>query len=166
MPRRNRVVVLGGTFDHLHAGHRAMLARAFRVGDTVGIGLATDAFVARRPKPHRTALEPYATRRRALTEFLGRRYPGRRWYVTALSDPWGRSTDREVEAIVLSEETAAAGPAIDGERRRLGLPPLRRYVVRLVRDRSGVPIRSRRIRSGEIDADGRPRRKGKASSTG
>ena len=157
MARRNRLVVLGGTFDHLHAGHHRMLSRAFRVGEEVGIGLSTDAFVRARRKPVPGVLQSYRERRRALREYLAVQYPHRRWYIVALSDPWGRSVQPAVEAIVLSEETAGAGAAIDAERRRRGLRPLRRYIVRMLHGPDGRAIRSRRIRSGEIDAHGRPR---------
>ena len=40
-------VAVGGTFDQLHRGHRALLGKAFEVGDKVVIGLTSDAFVER-----------------------------------------------------------------------------------------------------------------------
>jgi len=38
-------VVLGGTFDHLHQGHQALLSKAFTIGNYVTIGLTTDKYV-------------------------------------------------------------------------------------------------------------------------
>ena len=61
--RRFRLAVLGGTFDHLHIGHHALLASAFGVGDEVAIGVTTDRFVARHPKPVAGRMQPYAARR-------------------------------------------------------------------------------------------------------
>ena len=45
-----RTVATGGTFDHLHRGHLALLARSFEVGDRVVIGVTSDAFARREGK--------------------------------------------------------------------------------------------------------------------
>jgi len=42
-----RRVATGGTFDHIHAGHRALLDKSFEVGDEVIVGLTSDEFVER-----------------------------------------------------------------------------------------------------------------------
>ena len=33
---------LGGTFDHLHLGHKSLLEKAFEVSEEIIIGLTTD----------------------------------------------------------------------------------------------------------------------------
>ena len=38
-------VVVGGTFDEFHKGHRVLLTKAFEIGKRVLIGLCTDEFV-------------------------------------------------------------------------------------------------------------------------
>ncbi|MEM3613348.1 MAG: adenylyltransferase/cytidyltransferase family protein, partial [Candidatus Bathyarchaeia archaeon] len=50
--KRFKVVAVGGTFDELHKGHKALLLKAFEVGEQVLIGLCTDDFVAKMNKPH------------------------------------------------------------------------------------------------------------------
>ena len=35
-------IVLGGTFDHFHKGHEALLTKAFEVGKKITIGIATE----------------------------------------------------------------------------------------------------------------------------
>lgn len=156
--RRPRVAVLGGTFDHLHAGHRALLDEAFRRADEVRIGLTTDGFVRTERKPYPRALQRYSTRARSLRELLRARYPGRTWKVVALQDRWGGSVGPGVDLLVLSSETRSAARAISAERRRRRLPSLGVVVVPLVNAADGRPIASRRIRAGEIDAEGRLRR--------
>lgn len=156
--RRIRVAVLGGTFDHLHAGHRALLAAAFARAPWVRVGLTTDAFVRQERKPAARKVQSYVTRRRRLRQFLAATYPGRRWTIAPLADPWGGSVQPGADLIVVSAETRAAVRVINRERRRRKLPPLAACVVPLVRAEDGRPIASRRIRTGEIDPEGRLRR--------
>jgi cytidyltransferase-like protein len=157
-PRRAHIAVLGGTFDHLHIGHRALLAIAFQRAREVKIGLTSDRFARSEKKPLPRRVQSYATRRRNLRAFLRKRFPHRAWTVVSLNDPWGGSVGPGVDLLVLSEETRRAARPINAERRRRGLAPLRVAVVRLVRAEDGRPIASRRIREGEIDAEGHLRR--------
>ena len=48
-------VCLGGTFDHLHDGHRNLLKRAASMGVHVFIGLSTDALL--KSKKHRDKIQ-------------------------------------------------------------------------------------------------------------
>lgn len=153
--RRFRLAVLGGTFDHLHVGHHALLASAFRVGDTVAIGLTTDRFVADRAKPDSQRIQPFALRRAALTRWIRRNFRGRRWRVVPLDNPFGRSVDPEVDALVVSRDTVAGGRAVNRERRRLGHRPIPLIVVPLALADDLEPVSSRRVRSGSIGTDGR-----------
>ena len=50
-----KLVGVAGTFDMLHKGHKALLRKAFEVGERVVIGLTTDEFAARMHKPHEVA---------------------------------------------------------------------------------------------------------------
>ncbi len=155
MARRSTVAVLGGTFDRLHAGHRALLNAAFSRADVVRIGLTTDRFVRAHPKPGGTRVEAYRRRRGRLRSFLVGRYPRDRWSLVALGDPWGGSVGPGVDLLVVSEDTQRAVAPISAERRRRGLPRLRVHVVPRVQAEDGRPLASRRVRLGEIDAEGR-----------
>lgn len=151
------VAVLGGTFDHLHAGHRALIAAAFRRATEVRIGLTTDRFARSERKPRGREIEGYAARSRHLRRYLHRAFRDRRWSVVPLDDPWGGSVGPGVDLLVISEETGRAARPINDERARRGLPPLAVVQVPLVRAEDERPISSRRIRAGEIDAEGRLR---------
>ena len=155
--RRFRLAVLGGTFDHLHVGHRALLSTAFRAGNEVAIGLTTDRFLALHPKPSAPSIQPYAVRRRALARCLRRQYPHRRWRIVPLENPFGGSLETDVGVLVVSAETREGGRAVNRERRRLGRAPVPIVVVPLVLADDLEPVSSRRIRSKEIDPDGRRR---------
>jgi len=153
--RRFQLAVLGGTFDHLHVGHHALLASAFRVGKVVAIGLTTDRFVVTRPKPDRSRIQTFAVRRAALTRWIRRNYPGRSWRIVPLENPFGKSVDPEVDVLVVSPETRAGGRAVNRERKRLGRDPVPVVVVPLALADDLEPVSSRRVRAGAIGTDGR-----------
>ncbi|HYB78325.1 MAG TPA: pantetheine-phosphate adenylyltransferase [Thermoplasmata archaeon] len=152
--RRYHLAVLGGTFDHLHIGHHALVATAFRVGETVAIGLTTDRFIADHPKPDGSRIQPFAIRRAALTRWVRRSFPGRRFRVVPLEDRFGRSIEPDVGALVVSRETLSGGRAVNRERRRLGRRPVPLIVVPLALADDLEPVSSRRVRAGSIGTAG------------
>jgi pantetheine-phosphate adenylyltransferase len=151
--KRFRKVAVGGTFDEFHKGHKALLMKAFEVGDRVLIGLCSDDFVAKMGKPHNTA--SYHERLKELNAFLEKRNLSEKAEVVPLSDPYGNTvTDRCIEALVVSEETKTTALKINQKRRAAGLPPLEIVEISMVPAENCVPISTTRIRSGEIDREG------------
>jgi pantetheine-phosphate adenylyltransferase len=153
--RRPRLAVLGGTFDHLHVGHHALLTTAFRSGEMVAVGITTDRFLREHPKPLAGRIQSYPARRAALVRWLRAHYPSREWRVTPLEDPFGGSVGPGVGVLVVSGDTQRGGRAVNRERRRLGRPPVPVVVVPLVLADDLEPVSSRRIRAGEVATDGR-----------
>jgi pantetheine-phosphate adenylyltransferase len=154
---RYRHAVLGGTFDHLHVGHSALLGAAFRAGRKVSIGVTSDRYLAEHPKPARERLQPYVARQRALRRWLRRSFPGRRWRTVPLENRFGRSVEPGVDVLVVSVDTVEGGRAVNAERRRRRLPPIPLVVVPVVLADDLGPVSSRRIRAGEIDPRGHRR---------
>jgi len=151
-----KVVATGGTFDHLHRGHMALLSKSFQVGDSVVIGVTSDAF-ARREGKHPD--QDYGGRVRALKTFIRREFPGRKYIIAELDDYFGPGiASPEVQAIVVSRETAKRVHIANDLRREKGYPPLETVVVDFVLAADSKPISSTRIRKGEIDAEGKARR--------
>ncbi|MDV3277817.1 MAG: pantetheine-phosphate adenylyltransferase [Nitrososphaerales archaeon] len=148
-----RTVATGGTFDHLHRGHEALLSKSFEAGEKVVIGVTSDAFAQREGKsPDQT----FAERVARLREYLDGRYPGREYAITKLEDHFGPGiASAEVDAIVVSRETASKVSIANEVRASEGFLPLQVVVVDFVLDEDGKPISSTRIRQGEIDREGR-----------
>ena len=148
-----KVVATGGTFDHIHSGHEALLARSFEVGETVVIGVTSDAFAAREGKaPDQT----YGQRVAALRALLRTMFPGRKFIIAKLDDYYGPGiASPEVEAIVVTKETARRVPLANSLRASKGFPPLKVRLVDYVLAYDAAPISSTRIRRGEIDAEGK-----------
>jgi cytidyltransferase-like protein len=146
-------VAVGGTFDKLHRGHKALLSRAFESGDRVVIGLTSDEFVSKLGKPHKTA--PYNERLKELWAFLEKLGLANRAEIVPLSDAYGLTICGDgLDALVVSQETEKTADVINRKRVQAGLPPLKILVVDLVWAENKRPISTTLIRGGEIDRNG------------
>jgi cytidyltransferase-like protein len=153
VPEKYTRVATGGTFDHIHRGHTALLRKSFEVGDEVIIGVTSDEFASREGK--RPDFD-YEERVRQLKSFLKEHFPGRKYIIAKLFDYFGPGiASPEVKAIVASKETARRVPLANKMRAERGYPPLRVVIIDHILADDGKPISSTRIRSGEIDTDGR-----------
>ena len=146
-------MAVGGTFDELHKGHEALLTKAFQVGDYVFIGLTSDEFVAKMCKPHKTAL--YVERFAGLMCFLENLGFKNRFEISPLCTLYGLTIDRaDLDALVVSQETAKIGEIINRKRVEIGLSPLSIVEISLVPAENKEPISTTRIRTNEIDKNG------------
>jgi cytidyltransferase-like protein len=154
---RFKVVATGGTFDHLHKGHEALLKKSFEVGEKVVIGVTSDEFAIKEGKKPDM---PYERRVSNLKEYIEKNYPGRDYLISKLDDYFGPGiASPDVEAIVVSPETLNRVPIANKMRQEKGYKPLHVVVVDYVLAEDGLPISSTRIRNGEIDRNGRIIRK-------
>lgn len=150
---KHKVVATGGTFDHLHLGHAALLKESFDSGEKVVIGVTSDSFARKEGK---VPDESYRKRVAALRKWIRENYPGRDFLIAKLDDYFGPGiASPEVQAIVVSAETSKRVPIANELRAKRGFPPLKVVVVDYVLAYDRQPISSTRIRSGEIDARGR-----------
>ena len=152
--RKFNIVCCGGTFDILHKGHKELLKKAFEIGEHVIIGLTTDDFVKELRKNHGS--NPYFIRLKNLRSFLKEKGWIERAEIVPLSDYGGPALFRkDIEAIIVSNETEKRAIEINRERIRKGLKPLEIIVVEMVLAEDGKPISVTRIRKREIDSNGR-----------
>jgi len=131
-------IVVGGTFDGLHEGHRSVLRTAFENGKSVVIGLTSDDFAARF---RARKVSSYGERKRKLDGFAGQF--GRGYSVFEINDSYGIATiDPAIDCIVVSEETLLRAEEINTIRFKKNLPKLTIIVVPLVLDGDGKPVSS------------------------
>ena len=149
-------VALGGTFDPVHDGHRALFSRAFALGD-VTVGLTSDD-LAERTRHVERHVRSFEERRETLeaelasfAEAFGQEYEIRR-----LEEPTGIAVEPQFDHLVVSPETKPGGDRINAIRRERGLNALSVHVVPHVRAEDGGIISSTRIVAGEIDEHGNP----------
>lgn len=146
-----RKVVIGGTYDMLHRGHRKLLDTGFLVGESVVIGLTSDEFASR----FRVGVVLAYEKRKQNLEAYIKRY-GKPYKIIKIDDSYGIATiDPEIDCIVASEETLLRASEINAIRFKKGLPKLTIVVVPIVVADDGIPLSSDRINRGEIDAEGR-----------
>lgn len=148
-----KVVATGGTFDHLHRGHIALLSTSFEQGERVLIGVTSDAFAAKEGKEPD---ESFEVRVRNLEDLIHTRFPGREYFIAKLDDYFGPGiASPDIEAIVVSRETAGRVSTANALRAQRGFPPLKVVTVDFVMADDRKPISSTRIRRHEIDEQGR-----------
>lgn len=151
-PKKYKVVALGGTFDHFHKGHRALIDEGFRRGEMVMIGVVSDKLAKELGK---SPDADYKERKSILISYIKKKYPKRKWKVFQLDDPYGPfGTDPSVEAIIVTPESLPRAERGNLLRTRKGLKPVDILMVPLVLAEDGIRISSTRIRKKEIDEEG------------
>jgi pantetheine-phosphate adenylyltransferase len=146
-------VVLGGTFDYIHEGHKALLSKAFESAENVLIGVTTDGFAKKLGKK---VDHDYKARVERLRDYLEKSFDERDFQIVPLGDYFGVEIYADdVKAIVVSPETANRVIEFNEKRINLGFKPLQQVIVDFVLAEDGERISSSRIRKGEIDKEGR-----------
>ena len=159
-------VALGGTFDPIHDGHRAIFERAFELGEPT-IGLTSDE-LATKMRDEDRPVRPYEKRLRDLDAELDSFAAefDSPYEIREIEDPTGFAPEPQFEALVVSPETETGGQRINEIRVDRGLDPLDIHVVDHVLAEDGEIISSTRIVDGEIDEHGNltPEREGRVPS--
>lgn len=132
---RYRNVALGGTFDHLHAGHKILLSMAcLTATERIIVGVTDDSMLTK--KKHAELLEPLDKRLKRVDDFLelfGRvlnPYAAVRREVVKLADVAGPAgTEEDLQALILTDETASGGDYIDKVRIERGFNKLARLTI-------------------------------------
>lgn len=120
---RYDVVVVGGTFDRLHAGHRLLLTTAaWASSRKLWIGVASASLLGR--KAHGKLIAPFQQRAQGASDFARSVRPDLDAVdVAELTDAAGPSgTEASVSAMVVSRETRSSADKINAARAEAGLP--------------------------------------------
>jgi len=145
---------MGGTFDILHKGHRALLSKASEIGSIVLIGLTTDERARKDRKD--IVINSYVIRKENLEMLLNSMNLPSNFKIVPLDNDWGPSVvEDSFTAIIVSEETKKTAEKINRIRLENDKKELEIVIVPFVKAYDGQKISSSRIRDNEIDSNGR-----------
>ncbi|KDN41784.1 WD40 repeat-like protein [Tilletiaria anomala UBC 951] len=132
---RHHAIALGGTFDHLHVGHKILLSMACLIcTKRIVVGVTTDVMLKKKSNAH--LLEGLPERIDRVDTFIRRFrscfFPIKQ-DVVELADVCGPAgTDADLNALLVTDETIAGANMVADERKKNGLQPLERYVIGVI----------------------------------
>jgi pantetheine-phosphate adenylyltransferase len=148
-------VAVGGTFQPLHDGHKALLRKAYELSKNVDIGLTSDEMAHMgRVRP----VKSYEEREKSLREWI-KKDIGAEPRIFKIKDPYGPTLNEDYDYLVVSPETYPTALKINELRIARGKKPIKIYRVECVLAEDGKPISSTRVVKGEIDVHGNLLRK-------
>ena len=146
------LIAMGGTFDIIHRGHLTLLSTAFEISEKVIIGLTSDEFVQKKGK---NPIHKYDERLKNLTSIIFKKFPNSYFEISQLNNDFGPAVlQKEVQALVVSDETKNQGDILNKLRSERNLSPVEVIVVPMSLAKDGERISTTRIKNSEIDSDG------------
>lgn len=144
-------VAVGGTFDPLHDGHRALLRKAIELSRDGEIVVGITSNTMAKNKGHEVA--EYALRCDNVKRFI--HSYGVNPSIVKLEDAYGPTIKEDFDFLVVSPETYDTALIINKIRKSKGLKEIEIVIVGFVLAHDGLPITSTRIKKGEIDEHGK-----------
>lgn len=136
---------MGGTFDHLHQGHKYLIQTGLSFSKKLVIGLASDAML--KNKDYASKIEPYHVRKHNLETFLASVSGLEKVEIIKLEDTYGPPIhEPEYEGIIVSQETYKTALKINEIRTEKGFSPLLIIVIPIIKDKRNLKISSTSIR--------------------
>ncbi|KAF8635535.1 hypothetical protein AX17_003918 [Amanita inopinata Kibby_2008] len=126
------IVALGGTFDHLHAGHKILLSMAAWIASRkVIVGVTDDTLLQK--KANKDVMQKLSERMEHVRNFLNLFNPGLDYDAVPINDVYGPTGwDPDIQALVVSKETLDGATAIASHRAAHSLPALELFVIDVI----------------------------------
>jgi len=146
VPKILNKIGIGGTFDHLHDGHKSLIMIALSLSEKVVIGLTSDNLLTK--KKFRSKIENYQKRFEILKSYISETSDLSRVEIIKLEDPYGPPiNEADYEGIIVSQETYEGALKINQIREEKGFKPLIIVVIPLILDNKNNKISSTSIRA-------------------
>lgn len=149
-------VIVGGTFDLFHEGHKRLIKESFRAsskhhGGAVTIGVTSEEMASKKSHP----VQPYEVRVNQISDYIKSHlmtrntYYGNQWKIVPLNDPVGDAGTGDYDILVASKETREGALKVNEIRAANRLPKLILDIIPPILDKSGQWISSTRLRREE-----------------
>ena len=148
--KKIKKVVVGGTFDVLHKGHKALLKKAVSLGEVI-IGLTSNTMARRRKK---RKVRDFKLRKKELEDFIKKEFKVKP-KIVEIKNKFGFTLEKDFDYIVVSPETYKTAVEINRERQKRNKKPIKIVKIKFILAEDGKPISATRILKGEIDREGK-----------
>jgi len=139
-------VGMGGTFDHLHEGHKLLISTALSVSKKIVIGLTSESLLKK--KKFFSKMQSYDDREDAIISYVSETSDLSRVEIMKLEDPYGPPIhEKDYEGIIVSEETYQNALTINKMRESNGFKPMIIIVIPILKDSNSNKISSTAIRA-------------------
>ncbi len=136
----SKKVIIGGTFDVLHDGHKALIKKAFGLGK-VTIGLTSDK-MAKKIKKRKVRV--FKLRKKDLEDFISKKFSGKA-KIIKIEDKFGPTLKEDFDYICVSPETLRTANLINKERQKRNKKLIKVVKIKFVLGKDGKPISASRI---------------------
>ncbi len=145
-------VCIGGTFNHLHKGHKLLINKAFETAGKKGhvfIGVTTGELTDKKRE-----VKSFEERGKNIEEYISKEKITIHYLIKPICNKYGPTLDKDFDCIIISPETRPTAEEINHIRKQKGKKPLQIIQIPFVLADDNVPISSTRIRNKEINKDG------------
>ncbi|HUV80946.1 MAG TPA: pantetheine-phosphate adenylyltransferase [Patescibacteria group bacterium] len=147
--KKNKVII-GGTFDVLHAGHKSLLKRAFSLGK-VTIGLTSNRMAE---KTKKRKVRNFQNRKRELEKFIKKELKSG-FKIIKIEDKFGPTLKEDFDYIVVSPATYKTAQLINRKRRKINRKPMKIVRIKFVLAENGKSVSAIQILNGLMTEEGK-----------
>lgn len=151
-----RNMVLGGTFDRLHIGHKTVITTALEITEMLHICVMSDEAIKRwMNKKNMHKLRNLSERLKGISKFIEKINAHGRVKLSVIEDPYSYAVlsdiATELDAILITTDTGVIRRADELNKKRVKkkLQPLEMFQVPLIIDKDGSIISSSALRTGK-----------------
>ncbi len=142
-------VVIGGTFDLLHKGHKELISKGLDLGDLF-IGLTSDEMAEKMKKRE---VEDFESRKRNLESYISE--CGKKAEIRKIEDIYGFAVEEDLDCIIVSPETENNAVLINQKKKEKGKNLMEVIKIDFILAEDGKLVSSTRVFNGEIDREGK-----------
>jgi pantetheine-phosphate adenylyltransferase len=151
--KRQRLIAMGGTFDHFHKGHQEFILYAASQAQELLIGVTSKKFTHHKSFPH--TIQSFKIRIKAVLNFC--KENNIKHQIIPLDDPYGPTIDKEnrrIDSLCVTQETLSGGEKINEIRLASTMREIDVFVAPLIKDELGKVIHAENIRAGDVNKQG------------